>query len=324
MAQHAATFSVYDMIGIKEDVDDTIYRVSQEDTPFVSGLSRGKAENRRVEWQTDALRAARANAQIEGDDATYYTRTPTVLLHNQTQIMSDAMVVSGTARSVDTYGREEELAYQIMKEMAALKLDVEFNTVRNTKIDVGTDTTARQLGGLESWLSSNVRKAGSNSASTTPGYSGGALAAPTDGTNMSTFLESDLRFLQTTIWTAGGKPSVLMINGANKALFSRTFTGIAALQRQIGDKQNVSVAGSAGFYDGDFGILKVLPNPQQRGRTAFLLDMSKFRLDVLRSFRTEPLAKTGDADKRMILTELTLVSKNEKASGKIVDILDSY
>jgi hypothetical protein len=33
-----------------------------------------------------------------------------------------------------------------------------------------------------------------------------------------------------------------------------------------------------------------------------------------------PLAKTGDAEKRMILAEYTLTAKNEKSSGAIYDL----
>jgi hypothetical protein len=40
---------------------------------------------------------------------------------------------------------------------------------------------------------------------------------------------------------------------------------------------------------------------------------------VLRSMRTEKLAKTGDAEKRAVLTEFCLVMKNELASTVIAD-----
>jgi hypothetical protein len=40
---------------------------------------------------------------------------------------------------------------------------------------------------------------------------------------------------------------------------------------------------------------------------------------VLRATRNEELAKTGDNEKRQVITELTLISKNEKASGAIYD-----
>jgi hypothetical protein len=38
-----------------------------------------------------------------------------------------------------------------------------------------------------------------------------------------------------------------------------------------------------------------------------------------RSMVQHPLAKTGDSDRRMMLTEYSLVARNEKASGGVFD-----
>jgi hypothetical protein len=40
---------------------------------------------------------------------------------------------------------------------------------------------------------------------------------------------------------------------------------------------------------------------------------------VLRPTKNVELAKTGDAETRQVLTELTLIAKNEKANGMIAD-----
>jgi hypothetical protein len=44
---------------------------------------------------------------------------------------------------------------------------------------------------------------------------------------------------------------------------------------------------------------------------------------TLRDMETMPLAKTGDSDRTQLLTEFTLVVKNEKASGKVTDCTTS-
>jgi hypothetical protein len=44
---------------------------------------------------------------------------------------------------------------------------------------------------------------------------------------------------------------------------------------------------------------------------------------VLRATKNTALAKTGDNTKRQVLTELTLISKNEKASGLVADCTTS-
>ena len=43
----------------------------------------------------------------------------------------------------------------------------------------------------------------------------------------------------------------------------------------------------------------------------------------LRDFQLVDLAKSGDAEKKAMLCEYTLVSKNEKASGGVFDLTDA-
>jgi len=43
------------------------------------------------------------------------------------------------------------------------------------------------------------------------------------------------------------------------------------------------------------------------------------RVAYLRPFQTVPLAKTGDADRKLLLVEYTLEVGNEKAVGAIFD-----
>ena len=59
------------------------------------------------------------------------------------------------------------------------------------------------------------------------------------------------------------------------------------------------------------------------GRTALVVDTEMFSTAFLRPFQVQDLAKTGDADKKQLLVEYTLVSKNEAASGKIADLTTS-
>jgi hypothetical protein len=44
------------------------------------------------------------------------------------------------------------------------------------------------------------------------------------------------------------------------------------------------------------------------------------KLGVFRNYRVETPAKTGDAEKRVLLTEYTLIMKNEAAHGVAADL----
>jgi hypothetical protein len=43
----------------------------------------------------------------------------------------------------------------------------------------------------------------------------------------------------------------------------------------------------------------------------------------MRNFKIEQIAKTGDADKRQLIAEVTLCSKNQKSSGVVADLTTS-
>ena len=68
MAQPTNTLDSYDVRGIREDLQDIIYDISPEETPFYTKSAKAKATNTLHEWQTDALRSSADNAHIEGGD----------------------------------------------------------------------------------------------------------------------------------------------------------------------------------------------------------------------------------------------------------------
>ena len=143
MAQPTNTHSVYDLIGTREDLSDIIANISPMDFPFWTAIGSGKpATAIRTEWQTGDLRAAAANAVIEGDDVTMNAATATKRLANMCQISDEAVTVSGTADAVSKAGRDEELAYQITKKTKELKRDIEFTLCQNAPFQSGNDTTA--------------------------------------------------------------------------------------------------------------------------------------------------------------------------------------
>src|SRR5471032_3286570 len=79
MATIANTFLTFSAIGNREDLVDEIYNISPTDTPFQANIGKVKARAVLHEWQPDALAAAAANAQLEGDDMTLEHRGKTPL-----------------------------------------------------------------------------------------------------------------------------------------------------------------------------------------------------------------------------------------------------
>jgi hypothetical protein len=80
------------------------------------------------------------------------------------------------------------------------------------------------------------------------------------------------------------------------------------------------VVATVDVYVGDFHTVRVIPNRFMRTRDALLLNWSYWSVDWLRPIRQVELAKTGDAEKRMLIGEYTLAAKNEASSGGVFDL----
>ena len=72
-------------------------------------------------------------------------------------------------------------------------------------------------------------------------------------------------------------------------------------------------------YVTPWGTVEFVPSRENRSRDVYILQNDMFCAAVLRPTRNTELAKTGDNTLRQVVTELTLVAKNEASSGLIAD-----
>ena len=313
MALPTNTFATYEAVGNREDLSDIIYRVDPTDTPFMTGAERTKATAVNHEWQTQALAAVdTGNYVLEGDDATTDAATPTVRLGNVCQISDKVARVTGTQQAVQHAGRDDELAYQEMLKGLELRRDMETLLVGvNIAKVTGSDSTARKTASILSWIKTNTSKG-----------AGGADPSAADGTGTRTdgtqraFTEANLKAVLQSAWNSGGKPDTIMVGGFNKQVFS-TFTGRAS---PIEDTKSKKIVAAVDAYESDFGRLKIVPNRFQRARDVLILQMDMWAVAYVRNMVSLELAKTGDSERRQILSEYALVARNEKASGGVFDL----
>jgi hypothetical protein len=320
MAAITNTYTRFDAKGVREDLSNVIYQISPEETPFMSNIGRENVKNTFYEWQTDDLAAASTtNAQIEGDDITTFSAaTPTVRLGNFTQISRKDVIISGTLESVDKAGRRSELSYQMAKKSAELKRDMETTMLANQAAAAGSTSAARKTGALLAFLKTNTSK---GTGGGDPSYTTIPDAARTDATttNLRSFSETLLKDVIQKVWTEGGKPSIVMAGPVNKQNLSR-MAGIASQRFNVTGAKPSTIIGAADIYVSDFGNVSIVANRFQRERDVFVLDPEYASVAYLRPFQTVELAKTGDAEKRMLLVEWGLKVNNEKAHGVVVDL----
>lgn len=323
MAIGTGTFLTYSAIGNRESLANTISNISPEKTPFMSNIGTDKADATLFEWQTDALAAAAANAQIQGDDLTTYDAVvATVRVGNRTQISRKTAIIAGTQEGVDKAGRKSEMAYQLAKKSAELKRDMETVLIGTAQGGLtGNSTTAPTTAAMLAWVKTNSSK-GATGAD--PNWTSGVPAAAnlrTDGT-IRAFTETILKSVLQACFTSGAEPTILMVGPYNKGVVSG-FSGIATRYRDVGANTQASIIGAADVYVGDFSQVTVVPNRFQRERDGWVLDPKMLKVAYLRPFAKKPLATTGDAEKQMLIVEYGLKVMNEAAHGICADLQTS-
>jgi len=309
----SGTYLTYSAIGNREDLADTIYNISPTDTPFMARIGSGKASAVTHEWQTDSLAAAAANAQLEGDDFSYSTPSATTRVNNNCQISYKTTVVSKTQDAVNKAGRQKEMVYQLMKRAKELRRDMEYVLTQNQAKVAGNSTTARQLRSLCSWYTTNVQR-GSG------GASGSTSTAATDGTQRA-LTESLLKTAIQQAWTNGGDPDLIMVGPFNKQVIS-SFSGNVTRMDNAGDGAN-TLNTAVDIYRSDFGTHQIVANRFSRDRDCHVLTTDLWSVDYLRPMQTVDIAATGDATKGAVVTEYTLVARNEAGSAVVADLTTS-
>ncbi len=315
MALPTNTFATYSSIGNREDLEDVIYNVDPTDTPFLTGCPKVRSTAVNHEWQTQDLAAAvSTNAVLEGNDAVVDATTATARLGNINQISDKVPSVTGTQQVINKAGRGNEMNYQLVLKGKELNR-YPAQQVQNQAKDAGAATTARKLGGLCTWIATNdvLGSAGGPASS-----SGDGSDVRTDGTQEA-FTESRLKTAIKNAFDEGGDPDVIMVGSFNKQVLSG-FVGRGTPFEQTTSRKIIA---AVDVYESDFGTMQVIPNRFQRARDVWILQKDMFAIAYLRNMTTTTLAKTGDNEKRQLLCEYTLESRNEKASAMVADCTTS-
>ena len=135
------------------------------------------------------------------------------------------------------------------------------------------------------------------------------------------FSQTDFDLTMQECWENGGRPDTVYLSAfqMNKAL------GFAGNNNQRSTVKAASegVINHMDVYVTPWGTVEFTPTRENRGRDVFIMQSDMWAVGVLRATKNTALAKTGDNTKRQVLTELTLISKNEKASGLVADCTTS-
>jgi len=314
---------------VREDLTDVIYNISPTEVPFQANAGRGSAKNTLHEWQIDELADVdTGNAAIDGEDFGSDDSSEAFRIGVFMQISIKYISVSRRANIVNKAGRKSELAYQIAKKGKELRRDVEAIATLNQATLTGNSTTASLTAGLGAWIKTNaVRNGGTDPALSNTTF-GQPTTAAVDG-SVTALTETNILTVLKDAYITGGNPNMIMVGPTVKQLVSNymfkqdTPTARIATQYQDQGPTNrggVSVIGAVDVYVSDYTVLDIVPNRFQRERDVWILDTEYWDITYLDGYKTETIAKIGDAERRHILVDWGVKSHNEAASGTVADV----
>lgn len=324
MTQVAGTTDTFDSAALKESLDSVIWDLFPMDTYFQNTIDKVSVGNTYHQWVFDTLAAAANNKQVEGDDASYATLATATRVGNNTQIARKAIILSDTlTEGVNTVG-QNSLGRAVMKSMKEYKRDVEFDLLGRQGSSAGATGTAAASGGVCAWiwgagatLVGNAVLPAGNTTGTTPSFASSAVVGQTDGTtSASTIVLADITSAAALAWTDGGEPDTIIASSSQKNYID-ALSSLATRFADIGKADMLTIQGSANLIVTSYGTFKVVMSRYLNRTTTLLMQMDKWALGQLRPPKVKDMAKTGDATKKLIVGEYTLIARNPNSSAKI-------
>lgn len=316
MAKVAQAYTTYTVVGNREDLSNAIYNIDPFDTPVMSAARRRNATNRQFDWQTENLPTVDANnAQVEGFELERTASQPTIRLSNVTQISKRDATVSGSQEAADAAGKGSEMAHQMALKSKVLKSDMEVIACsRQARVD-GDDGTARKTESIPHFIARG-RDRNNVQGNAVIGYTAAGLPVtatgaftPPAGGNQVAFTEVLVGDAMQRAYENGANPNLLIVPTAIKRTVS-TFKGRDSTQVLVG---RTEVVATVDVIATDFGRIKVIPSRWLPSDAALLIDPAYLAFAFYRNFRQVPLAKIGDAETRMILSEWGIEMRNPMA-----------
>ncbi|AHV98989.1 SU10 major capsid protein [Paenibacillus sabinae] len=228
---------------------------------------------------------------VEGADARAARYKARVRKSNLTQIFTDSVELSGTAKAVAQYGISNLYEYEKQKKLLELALQVEKAAINGVSYESGQ---VRQMKGIRQFITTNVTNVG------------GALTL------------SAINTLAQTVYDAGGFANggnyKIMVPAKQKVALSAADANKVTLTRGENTRGQV-----VDFVVTDFGQFEVALNQNLSPDELFLVDANRIAIRplVTRDFTHTYLGVKGDYETGQIVGEYTLQLEQEKAHGRL-------
>ncbi len=324
MAKLTNTLVTTGTVGNREELDNIVSRITPEDTPIRSMIGKTTFSSIHPEWEIDTLAAAADNAQAEGDEYSFSALTQPTRVGTYTQILRKSFLISGTQEAVDNAGNLMKVAEQKVKKGKEILKDIELAIVTNTA-STATET-GRRFGGLPTWITTNVSRGATGANG---GFTGSVTTVATNGTQRA-FTKALMDSVLQQCYIAGANTKSVVVSPYVKQVFSTFMSdaNVVPFRQAVEGKDKTTIMAAADMYQGDFGVVAVIPNrvmasAATTARNAFFIDPDLLDWGWLKGraiVEDKKVARTGDADKVVMLGEGALKVRNEAGLGVVADV----
>ena len=281
----------------KLDISQKIYNLDPTDTPVFEMLGVVPASSRQHDWQTRTLRARGTNAMYEGADYTFRNLALPSRVSNITQIFEDGIELSRSAAKESWYAQKDPMRDQVDLRMIEHRNDQEWNLINSTYLYGQTDS-ASTMRGLRASITTNVTNALGVTLTETIFVSMLQMVWRNSGVAPDTVLTGEF---------GQNKINTFNANGATKWIDSTV--------REVTNQVLV--------YNSSFASVKVVlcrdvtaANNLTAGSELLFLNRAWNHKAVFEPTFLEPMPKIADAERMVMITEMTFQHDNQKSSAK--------
>ena len=237
-----------------------------------------------------------SSAALEGADVSTDISRGRIRNFNYTQIFKKDVIISGTIQAVTELGGiTDEMDYQKTNRLREALRDLEKAAINGVLSgnSLGSATAYRTMNGIWNQLTTNS-------------YS------------VATLTESWLNTAIQAAWENGATDLDLIVADANYKRIIDQFNSSRIMNFQ-GDGTYEAFRNRVSYYECSFGVMEVLLGRWMPQNSAMVISSQRVHVPPLqgRSFRYEPVSRTGDAEKGMVIGEYTVEVWNPEGMAKI-------
>ena len=245
-----------------------------------------------------------SDAATDGADVLVDTSRPRPRTGNYTQLFKKDVIVSGTMQSVAQHGGiADELEYQKQMRLREAMRDLEKALIlgRISGNTIGSGSATRTFRGLLQAIVTNSVVCSS-------------IGTDFGSTTMA-FFEDQVNTAIKAAWVQGGTDIDLFVCGDT---VKRRFDQLNNSRVRIANDET-TFRNQMVIYECTYGIFRVMLNRWMPPHKVSMIATPRVKVVPLtgRSFHYEAVAKTGDAEKGMILGEYTAEAKNENGMATL-------